>query len=129
MKTFTRTFAHFGRTITVAATIAASMATPAHGLAPGESMALSGRSGLTGPFTHAYGFSLASAAGIDYFSSRINFPTSFSITGFAATPFSGTTAIIPGIDGVPTRMLVPNSFFLGSLGPGTYRLEVGGLAA
>jgi len=128
MKTFARNLANLGRTVAVAVILMVSLVPSAHALAPGEAIALSGGSGLTGQFNHSYGFSLSAPAGIDYFSSRINFPTSFSIAGFAATLFSGTTAIISGIDGAQTGALVPNSFFLGLLRPGTYRLDIGGFA-
>ena len=128
MNTFRRSLAGFVRTIAAAAALTASLSLPVHALSPGESIALSGGSGLSGSFTQSYAFSLASAAGIDYFSSRINFPTAFSITSFAATLFSGTTALISGADGPQSGALVPNSFFLGLLAPGSYRLDVSGIA-
>lgn len=120
--------ADLGRSIAAAAALAASLNSPAHALLPGESITLSGGS-LPGSFSHAYSLSPASARGIDYFPSGESFLAPLPTTGSAASPFPATTAIIPGGDGAQGGVLLPNSFILGLLGTGTYRLDINGTAA
>jgi hypothetical protein len=76
---------------------------------------------------HPYPLMPSVSTGIDYYASRIDVRPSFSISSFMATLFSEPLSLPRGVDG-NAGVLIPNSFFLGSLAPIAYQLGIGGLA-
>ncbi len=129
MKPFNHTVISFGRRIAAAAILAGALVSPSHALGLEDSITLTSAPGVSGSFVNTYPFMLSVTSGIDYFTSRIDFPPPFSITSFVATLFSGSASLISGVDGSPARALIPNSFFLESLAPGAYQLRISGLAS
>src|SRR4029077_9791369 len=116
-----------GRRIAIAAMLVGAQVTPAQDLNPRGS--LTGSLALGGPavgggLNNSYPFSVASK--VDYFTSRANFPSPFFIVALTSQLLSGNTLIESGVDRIPIRSQMPNSFLVGVLGLGGSRLEIAG---